>query len=271
MIKKFIAASIGALATLFLMTPAAVDARTLDEIIKSGVIKVAVHPNLPPLSSINPSQEWEGFDIDIGNLLAEKLGVKAEFVPTETPARVPNIVAGIVDISLGGLTRNSRRMKVIDYTVPLHTENMAVLLTEKVKGVEKWQDLNRDDITLVECRGCTPAKFVEDNLPNAKMILVEGAADMVRTVAQGRADGLIANLDFYPVLLRNHPNVNWVILPNVIRTAYNGIGLEKGNHGLRTWLNQALWELQTQGLHVQLWEKHYGMPPIVPVVPQPYF
>ena len=269
MLRKLLVVAIAAVAVLAL--PGSSDARSLDDIIKSGVIKISVHPNLPPLSSINTKQEWEGFDVDIGKLLAEKLGVKAEFVPTETPARVPSIVSGIVDISLGGLTRNSRRMKVIDFTVPLHTENMAVLLTDKVKGVEKWQDLNREDITLAECRGCTPAKFVGDNLPKAKMILVEGAADMVRTVAQGRADGLVANLDFYPVLLRNHPNVNWVILPETIKTAYDAIGLEKGNAGLQNWLNQALWEIQDPGIHNQLWEKHYGMPPIVPVVAQPYF
>jgi polar amino acid transport system substrate-binding protein len=268
--SRMILVTLFALATV-LATPVPADARSLDDIIKSGVLKISVHPNLPPLSSINTNQEWEGFDIDIGKLLADKLGVKAEFVGTETPSRVPNIVSGIVDISLGGLTRNSRRMKVIDFTVPLHTENMAVLLTDKVKGVTDWKDLNREDITLVECRGCTPAKFVEDNLPNAKMILVEGAADMVRTVAQGRADGLVANLDFYPVLLRNHPTVNWVILPDIIKTAYDAIGLEKGNAGLQNWLNQALWEIQDPGIHDQLWEKHYGMPPIVKVVAQPYF
>ena len=91
------------------------------------------------------------------------------------------------------------------------------------------------------------------------------------TVAQGRADGLVANLDFYPVLMSNYPDVNWVILPDIIKTAYNGIGLEKGNRGLQTWLNQALWEIQNEGLHDQLWEKHYGIPMIVQVVPQPYF
>ena len=269
MIRRLTAAVV-AIAAIFAISTVA-QARSLDDIIKSGVLKVAVHPNLPPLSSRNVNQEWEGFDIDIGNLLAEKLGVEAEFVPTDTPARVPNIVSGIVDISLGGLTRNSRRMKVIDYTFPLHTENMAVLLTDKVTGVTSWQDLNSEEFTLVGCRGCTPAKFVEDNLPKAKQILVEGAADMVRTVAQGRADGLVANLDFYPVLMSNYPDVNWVILPDIIKTAYNGIGLEKGNRGLQTWLNQALWEIQNEGLHDQLWEKHYGIPMIVKVVPQPYF
>ena len=177
MIRRLAAAFV-AIAAIFALTNVA-QARSLDDIIKSGVLRIAVHPNLPPLSSRNANQEWEGFDVDIGNLLAEKLGVEAEFVPTDTPARVPSIVSGIVDISLGGLTRNSRRMKVIDYTFPLHTENMAVLLTDKVEGINSWRDLNKEDITLVGCRGCTPAKFVEDNLPMATQILVEGAADMV--------------------------------------------------------------------------------------------
>ena len=196
-----------------LMMPATGDARDLDEIIKSGVVKIGVNPNLPPLSSRNTKGEWEGFDIDIGKLWPEAGGgggVRAHRVP----ARVPSIISGIIDMSLGGLTRNSRRMKVIDYTVPLHTENMAILLTDRIGGKlgkepASWKELNRDDLTFVECRGCTPAQWVKDNLPNADMILVENSADMVRTVAQGRADGLVANLDFYPVLLNNYPDTNW--------------------------------------------------------------
>ena len=46
-------------------------------------------------------------------------------------------------------------MKVIDYTVPLHTENMAVLLTDRIGGKlgkepASWKELNRDDLTFVD-------------------------------------------------------------------------------------------------------------------------
>lgn len=276
MLKSALTAVAAIAVSAALMMPATGDARDLDTIIKSGVVKIGVNPNLPPLSSRNTKGEWEGFDIDIGKLLAAKLGVEAEFVPTDVPARVPSIISGIIDMSLGGLTRNSRRMKVIDYTVPLHTENMAVLLTDRIGGKlgkepASWKELNRDDLTFVECRGCTPAQWVKDNLPNAELMLVENSADMVRTVAQGRADGLVANLDFYPVLLNNYPDTNWVILPDVIKTAYCAIGVAKGNHTLQSFLNIALWEIQSVGLHDQLWEQHYGIPPIVSVKAQPYF
>ncbi len=276
MLKSVLNTGAAIVAAALLMTPVSGDARTLDEIIKAGVMNIGVNPNLPPLSSRNTKGEWEGFDIDIGNLLAEKLGVKANFIATEVPARVPSVVSGIIDISLGALTRNSRRMKVIDFTVPLHTENMAVLLTDKIKaklGKEptSWKELNRDDLTFSECRGCTPAQWVKDNLPKSKIQFHEGPADMVRSVAQGRTDGLVANLDFYPVLMQNYPNVNWVILPEVIKTAYCAIGVAKGNHSVTSFLNAALWEIQNVGIHDQIWEKNYGIPPIVSVMAQPYW
>jgi len=270
MFKVLIRSLVPVLAMAFAFGAVA-EARTLDEIIKSGVVKIGTVPNLPPLSSRNTKGEWEGFDIDIAKLLAAKMGVKIEFVPNDVPARIPSVVGGLVDFGMGAITRNSRRMKVVDFTFPLHTENLAVLLTDKVTGVDSWEDLNDPKYTLVGCRGCGPVNFVKANTPKAKLLLVDNPADMVRSVAQGRANGLIANLDFYPALLRAHPSVNWVILPKIIRTAYCAIAVAKGNHSVLSFLNAALWEIQNTGTHDAIWEKHYGVPPIVSVVAQPYW
>jgi polar amino acid transport system substrate-binding protein len=271
MFRRMLCGAALALGAMLAFAAAQADARTIDEIIKAGVIKVGVNPNLPPLSSRNAAGDWVGFDIEIANILAQKLGVKTEFVPTEVPARVPTLVSGATDIMMGGLTRTSERYKVIDYTVPLHTENMTLLMTDKVQGVSKWQDFNDEKFTITGCRGCGPLNFANDNIPKAKKLVLDAPADMVRAVAQGRADALIANLDFFPVLMRQYPDTKWVILPNVIRTSYCAIGVKKGNEGLRLFLNQALWELQNDGIHNTLWEKHYGIPPIVKVQPQPYW
>ena len=88
-------------------------------------------PEFPAQQLLHDKNELEGFDIDVGNKIAEALKLKAEFVPTETPQRVPFLVADKIDISLGALTRSAERAKLITYTVPLHTEVMAVLTTDK--------------------------------------------------------------------------------------------------------------------------------------------
>ena len=126
MLKRVIVAGVAALVAAGFLAPVSVDARNLDDIIKAGTIKIGVHPNGGVRSQINPKGEWEGFDIDISERLGEMLGVKVEYVPTETPQRIPNLVSDRTDIQLGALTRTPDRMKVIDYTPPSSTRRSRI-------------------------------------------------------------------------------------------------------------------------------------------------
>jgi polar amino acid transport system substrate-binding protein len=274
MLKTLLKTGLAALAAAILFAPIS-EARPLDEIIKSGKIKIGVHPNGKPLSEVSPDGTWQGFDIDIGTKIADMLGVEPEWVPQETPQRVPNLISDRTDFSLGGLTRTAERMKVISYTVPLHTESMAVLYTDKTEGklgmVKSWKDFDREDVTVVNCRGCWPEEWRRNNMAKTKALLVDGAADMVRSLAIGRADVIVENLDFFMAFTENYPNVKWIVNPDIIQTAYCGVGVKQGNYALRDWLNTALYDLQVRNFHNEAWEKHFGSPQVVPVVAQPYW
>ena len=145
---------------MMVTAPTTSDARSLDEIISSGKVRIGVHPNIPPLSYRDTAGVWQGFDVDLGKLIADKIGVKVEYVPVEWKARVPALISDQIDFSMAALTRNSKRAKVIDFTVPIHTENLAVLTTDKVKDVKSWKDLNREGLTMVGCRGCFPVRWM---------------------------------------------------------------------------------------------------------------
>ena len=246
------------------------EARSLDDIIKEGTIRIGINPNFPPMSSRNAAGEWEGFDIEIGNKLAEALKVKVEWVPTETAQRVPFLVADTIDISLGALTRNSERSKLIEYTVPLHTEVLAVLTTDKVT-VDNWKQLNDAKYTLANMRGNWTVDFLKTELPNAKLELVDSIADTVRLVAQGRADAIVENIDFFMAQTKNYPDVKWKTLPDPIDVAYCAIGVGRGNYPLRDTLNIILYNLHSGGAVNTAWEKAYGSPMLVKVTPNPYF
>ncbi|MEO1104183.1 MAG: transporter substrate-binding domain-containing protein, partial [Pseudomonadota bacterium] len=108
---KLIALAAVAAVGLSLGGPVA-EARSLDDIISSGTIRIGINPNFPNMSTRNQEGEWEGFDIEIGKKIAEGIGVEVEWVPTETPQRVPFLVADRIDLSLGALTRNADRAKL---------------------------------------------------------------------------------------------------------------------------------------------------------------
>ena len=65
------------------------EARTLDEIIKSGSIKVGVNPTLVPLGKFDEKNEIAGFDVDYATEIAKMLGVKLEVVQVGSPDRIP--------------------------------------------------------------------------------------------------------------------------------------------------------------------------------------
>jgi len=248
----------------------AAQAKSLDDIIKAGVIRIGINPNFPPNSARGASGDWEGFDIDIGNKIAAALGVKAEWVPTETPQRVPFLVADKIDISLGALTRSAERAKLIEYTVPLHSEVMAVLTTDKVT-ITDWKQLNDPKYTLADMRGNWSVDYLKKELPNAKMELVDTIADTVRLVAQGRADAIVENIDFFMKHTKNYPDIKWKVLPNPIDVGWCAIGVQRGNYPLRDALNIILYSMHSSNFVNEAWEKWYGAPMLVKVVPNPYF
>ena len=249
---------------------ASASARTLDEIISDGTIRIGVNPNFPPMSSFGLTNQLEGFDIDIGNRIAEAIGVDAEFVTTETAQRVPFLVSNRIDIALGALTRTPERAKLIGYTVPLHSESMGVITTDEV-DISNWRELDTEDITLVNMRGNLSVELLRDRLPNPSVLLVDGNADVIRAIAQGRADALVENVDFFIRFTENYRNVNWRILTDPIYVAYCSIGVGMGNDNLIDFLNILLYDLHSSGVIDELWTLWYGAPMAVPIEPAPYF
>jgi polar amino acid transport system substrate-binding protein len=251
-------------------TMVTVQARSLDDILADGKIRIGINPNFPNMSVRNGAGEWEGFDIEIGKALAAAIGVEVEWVPTETPQRVPFLVSDRIDMSLGALTRNSERAKLIDYTVPLHTEVLAVLATDKIAG-DSWEDFNKDSVTLANMRGNWTVDWIGKNMPAAKLELVDTLADTVRLVAQGRADAIVENIDFFMAFTKNYPDVKWRVIKNPIDVAYCAIGVSQGNENLTEVLNIILYNLHSSGMVNATWEKFYGAPMLRKIEPNPYF
>ena len=262
-IKSFVALMI------FLALTVTVQARSLDEIMKSGVLKGGVNPGLPPLAKYNEKNELVGFDADIMAKLADMLGVKLELVKVGSPDRIPFVATGKIDIVMGALTRNYKRQKIVDYTVPVHTEVFGALTTSK-KPFAAVMDMNRDDVKLAQVRGSMPAGWAKKNLPKAKITLFDNYPDAMRSIAQGRADAIVDVVDFLGEHMNKH-NVEWQVVDKAIDTWFCGIGVKKGNSSLQQWLNVALFTLHRAGFVDETWKKWFGIGQVHSVQPQPYF
>jgi polar amino acid transport system substrate-binding protein len=88
----------------------------LEEIIQSGVIKVAVPADFPPFGSVGKDGQPEGYDIDVAKLVARDLGVKLDMVPVTSLNRVPYLLTGKVDLVIASLGANPERAKMIAFS-----------------------------------------------------------------------------------------------------------------------------------------------------------
>jgi polar amino acid transport system substrate-binding protein len=102
------------------LAAAGAQAAELPPRIKSrGSIVAAVVPNYPPLEMRDPaSGTLIGFDIELGNALAEKLGVKMQWQETSFEQMLSAVRTGRVDIIMSGMSDLPARQETasfIDY------------------------------------------------------------------------------------------------------------------------------------------------------------
>lgn len=269
MLGSILRGLVGLALAAVLFAPASVEARTLDEILSSKKLIVGVNPTLPPLGSYNDKNEIVGFDVDVSKKIAEMLGVELEIVKVGSPDRIPFVSTGKIDYVMGAMTRNPERAKIIDFTVPAHTEVFGVLTTEG-KPYEDWKELNDESITLVQVRGTTPIKFIEENLPKAKVLLLDNYPDVIRALAQGRGDAMVDVVDFVGEHMNKH-DVKWKVVKTPVNVYFCSLGVAKGNDSLRNWLNVALFDLHRTGFIDETWRKWFGIDMLYSASPSPYF
>ncbi|WP_175833104.1 transporter substrate-binding domain-containing protein [Burkholderia cenocepacia] len=233
-------------------------ARSLQEILESKKIVFGINPNLPPLGLYDAKNTIDGFDVSVARKLADALGVKLEIVPVGSADRVPFLMADKIDAVMGGMTRNPDRLKVIDFTDPVNTEVLGVLTTQATT-FKDYTQLNDSSVRLVQVRGTTPVKLIQEQLPKAQLLLLDNYPDAVRAIAQGRADALIDVLDFMLSYTKNYPT-KWRVVDSPIEVDYDCIGIRKGNTALTERLNKEIATLHKTGFVAASWKRWFGGP-----------
>jgi polar amino acid transport system substrate-binding protein len=267
--KAFSLGLLGALIVFAALAPQHAAAATLDEILKAGEIRVGINPTLAPRAFYNDKNETVGFEPDVAREIAQKMGVKLVLVPVGSPDRIPFLAANRIDIVMGAMSRTPDRAKVIDFTVPLHSENYGIV-TRSDTGIAGMADLNKESVTLVEVRGTVMVPVLARLAPNAKMMLLDNYDDRDRAIAQGRASASVDGIDTAAFRLKKYGDTSWKLIgvPELGIT-WDCLGVAKGNDTLRNYLNVVLFDIHRSGDVEQMWEKWFGRPmdTKVPAIP----
>jgi polar amino acid transport system substrate-binding protein len=135
----------------------------LAEICSKGVIRVSTDPAYPPQSSLNAETgEYEGFDIDVAQEIADRLGVDIEW---ETP-KWEVLTAGSWndrwDMSVGSMTPINERQEVLNFTEPYSFVPAVVVVHQDSSASDVTTDLDGKKIGV--CASCTYEFFLDKSL-----------------------------------------------------------------------------------------------------------
>lgn len=84
------------------------------------VLKMATSADFPPFESRDPEGNFEGFDIELAHLIAEKLGYELEIEDMKFDGLIGALQAGRVDMVLSGMSATEKRKKNVDFSMEYH-------------------------------------------------------------------------------------------------------------------------------------------------------
>ena len=223
------------LITLFLILPSLASASTLDEIMKSGTLKVGTTGDFPGWSFMNPeTSEYEGYDIDVAMKLAEDMGVEVEFVATDWKNLVSGVVANKYHMT-SSASITAKRAITAGYSNSYYgTGTVAMVLSKNKDKISSWDQINNSNYSVAVTLGTVFENEATKSFPDAKLIAVEAPAREYQEVLSGRADVSLTSKVDAMKLVQLYPELSIVNLDEPKNAKLFAILLPRGD---QEWIN----------------------------------
>ncbi len=207
--------------------------RTVAQIKKSGVIKVAVFSDKKPFGYVDEDGDYQGYDVYFAERIAKDLGVKVKYVPVEPAARVEVLETNKVDIVLANFTKTPERAEKVDFALPYMKVALGVVSKES-GNITAPEQLNGK--TLIVAKGTTAETYFSKNYPDVKLLKFDLYADTYKALLDGRGDAFSTD---------NTEVLAWAIENAGYKVGIESLGnldtinpaVKKGNADLLNWLN----------------------------------
>jgi polar amino acid transport system substrate-binding protein len=135
----------------------------LQEIKDRGTIRVSTDPAYPPQSFLNDQGEYEGFDIDVTEEIAKRMGVEVEWMAPSWEVITSGSWNGRWDLSVGSMTVTPERSKVLHFTPPYYYTPAAAAVHESNTDITNLEtDLDGKRIGV--CAACTYEFYLDRSL-----------------------------------------------------------------------------------------------------------
>ena len=170
------------------------------------ILTVGTSADYPPFEFIKDG-EIIGFDIDLANLIAEKLGYKLQLQDMKFASIISSIQTGRIDFGISGMTITSERKKNVDFSIKYYVPKLAMVY-RKESPILSVKDLNQK--TIATQAGTTMESFLQEKLgssENFKLISLHKTPSMIEELRVGRVNGVLVEEAQAKVFVKKYPTI----------------------------------------------------------------
>ncbi len=228
----------------------------LSRIKEKGEIVIAMEGTWVPWTYHDENDKLVGFDTEVGEAIAEILGVKAVFAEGEWDGLLAGLEVGRYDLMINGVEITDDRSEKYDFTdayAYIHTAlivgngNNEITTFEDLKGKTTANSINSTYMYLAEDYGAT-------------VLGVDTLDQTLDMVLSGRVDATLnAELSFDDYM-KVHPDAALKVVALTEEASLVAIPVRKGedSESLREAVNDALGQLRENGTLAEISQKYFG-------------
>jgi polar amino acid transport system substrate-binding protein len=220
-----------------------------------GTLTVGSDIPYPPFEQGKPGN-YTGYDIEMMEAIAEKLGRTAEFQDTSFDTIFRDLAQGRFEAVASATTITDDREETVDFTNPYYFSEQAILVKEgsEIDSVEK---LNGTTVGVQQ--GTTGEEFVEEKVDEDELRSFPQGPDAVNALKSGVLDAVVIDI---PVAENAVEVSGGIEISAAIPTEedYGFVVSEKDKELLEE-MNEALDELKGDGTFTTIYEKWFKRAP----------
>ena len=243
-----------------MILPGVSDARPLESILNRGVLLLCANPNALPFAT--KTGDRRGFELELGEALANQLGVKLEVGWVVFPNQIGRVDCDIVlDAIVDQATASERHVKL---SRPYWVSGVAIALRPGVSGVADYADLKKGQRVGAIVGSAASVTLGQKGLPTIPFTFED---DMIEAVGKGELDAALAtpaSIGYYNLLHKdaavtlvrayeNQPEFRWEI----------AVGMRKSDDALVAKINEAIDRLLADGTVSRIYAS-YGIEASLP-------
>lgn len=223
-------------------------------LVSSGTLTVATEGTYRPFSFHDETGELVGFDVEIAEAVAEKLGLDIRFQETQWDAIFAGLDAGRFDVIGNQVSINAERQEKYLFSEPYTVSRGVIVTTEDDDSISSFADL----------AGKTTAQSLTSNWyelatdSGAQVEAVEGWAQAVALLEQGRVDATVNDQLTYLDYEKTNSPTGLKIAAETEETSDSAFAFTKDKQALADAIDGALDELRADGTLAEISEKYFG-------------